>query len=62
VVVLLLTYEWLSFVLSRFPYTRPWGESLNSYLLNVVGYLFDGIIGAVPGLGRSRPRRCFRRR
>lgn len=29
-VVLLLTYEWLGFVLSRFPYTRPWGESLNN--------------------------------
>lgn len=51
VVVLLLSYEWLGFVLSRFPYTRPWGESLNHYLLNVAGYLFDGIVGAVPGLG-----------
>jgi small-conductance mechanosensitive channel len=51
VVVLLLTYEWLSFVLSRFPYTRPWGESLNNYLLTVVSYLFESIIGAVPGLG-----------
>ncbi|WP_431484586.1 mechanosensitive ion channel family protein [Pseudomonas solani] len=48
--ILLLTYEWLSFVLSRFPYTRPWGESLNSYLLEVAGYLLQGIIGAVPGL------------
>lgn len=25
-VVLLLIYEWLGFILSRFPYTRPWGE------------------------------------
>lgn len=49
--VLLLSYEWLGFVLSRFPYTRPWGESLNNYLLEVVGYLFEGIIGAIPGLG-----------
>ncbi|MCY1188752.1 hypothetical protein D9M73_299000 [compost metagenome] len=31
--VLLLSYEWLSFVLQRFPYTRPWGESLDQYLL-----------------------------
>ncbi|KAB0494283.1 mechanosensitive ion channel family protein [Pseudomonas vancouverensis] len=51
VVVLLLTYEWLGFVLSRFPYTRPWGESLNSYLLEVGEYLLQGIIGAIPGLG-----------
>ncbi|GAB6403188.1 mechanosensitive ion channel family protein [Pseudomonas sp. MHK4] len=50
-VVLLLTYEWLGFVLSRFPYTRPWGESLNNYLLEVAGYLFEGIVGAIPGLG-----------
>jgi hypothetical protein len=31
--VFLLTYEWLGFVLSRFPYTRPWGEHLNGFLL-----------------------------
>ncbi len=50
-VVLLLTYEWLGFVLSRFPYTRPWGESLNNYLLEVAEYLLQGIVGAIPGLG-----------
>ncbi|VVP67856.1 hypothetical protein PS918_00641 [Pseudomonas fluorescens] len=50
-VLLLLTYEWLGFVLSRFPYTRPWGESLNSYLFEVASYLFQAIIGAIPGLG-----------
>ncbi|MVV49896.1 mechanosensitive ion channel [Pseudomonas sp. PB120] len=50
-VVLLLTYEWLGFVLSRFPYTRPWGESLNNYLLDVARYLLEGIVGAIPGLG-----------
>lgn len=50
-IVLLLTYEWLGFVLSRFPYTRPWGESLNSYLLEVAGYLLQGIMGAIPGMG-----------
>lgn len=49
--ILLLTYEWLSFVLSRFPYTRPWGESLNSYLLDLARYLLDGILSAMPGLG-----------
>ena len=50
-IVLLLTYEWLGFVLSRFPYTRPWGESLNNYLLEVADYLLQGILGAIPGLG-----------
>ncbi|WP_397448754.1 mechanosensitive ion channel family protein [Pseudomonas sp. NA-150] len=47
----LVTYTWLSFVLSRFPYTRPWGESLNAYLLNAVGYLLESILDALPGLG-----------
>ena len=50
-VILLLTYEWLGFVLSRFPYTRPWGESLNNYLFELAGYLLQGIVGAIPGLG-----------
>lgn len=49
--MLLLANEWLSFVLSRFPYTRPWGESLNVYLLDLLRYLFDGAVSAVPGLG-----------
>ncbi len=50
-VMLLLGFEWLSFVLSCFPYTRPWGEKLNTYLLEVAVYLFDGIVSALPGLG-----------
>ncbi|PSS58688.1 mechanosensitive ion channel family protein [Pseudomonas sp. BBP2017] len=49
-VVLLLTYEWLTFVLQRFPYTRPWGESLDHYLLNLLRYVLDAIISAIPGL------------
>lgn len=48
--VLLLTYEWLSFVLQRFPYTRPWGESLNLYLLGLLRHVLTGIIDAIPGL------------
>ncbi|MGV8921715.1 MAG: mechanosensitive ion channel family protein [Pseudomonas sp.] len=47
----LISYTWLSFVLSRFPYTRPWGESLNTYLINAAGYLLESIINALPGLG-----------
>lgn len=50
-VVLLLSYEWLSFVLSSFPYTRPWGERLNDYLLSVADGLLEGIVNAVPGIG-----------
>lgn len=50
VLVLLLTYEWLSFVLQRFPYTRPWGESLNLYLLGLLRHVLTGIVDAIPGL------------
>jgi len=50
VFVLLCGYKWLSFVLSQFPYTRPWGESLNLYLLELANYLLDGIVGAIPGI------------
>jgi small-conductance mechanosensitive channel len=49
--VLLLTYEWLSSVLSFFPYTRAWGERLNEYLLSVIGVILHSIVGAIPGLG-----------
>lgn len=48
--VLLFSYQWLSFVLSQFPYTRPWGESLNIHLLQLARYLLNGILGALPGL------------
>ncbi|WP_447755735.1 mechanosensitive ion channel family protein [Pseudomonas nicosulfuronedens] len=48
--VLLLGYKWLSYVLSQFPYTRPWGESLDVHLLQLLDYLLSGIVGAIPGL------------
>ncbi len=49
--VFLFTYQWLSYVLSRFPYTRPWGEGLNAYLLDMLHYVFTGILDAIPGIG-----------
>lgn len=50
ILVLLASYEWMSFVLSRFPYTRPWGESLNTYLIELASYLLGNMVGAIPGL------------
>ncbi|WP_459731142.1 mechanosensitive ion channel family protein [Pseudomonas sp. MHK4] len=50
IAVSLLTYEWCGFVLLRFPYTRPWGERLDSYLLEVGDYFLQGIVGAIPRL------------
>ncbi|HET7220063.1 MAG TPA: mechanosensitive ion channel domain-containing protein [Vicinamibacterales bacterium] len=32
---LILTYGWVTILLRRFPYTRPWGESLRGALFNV---------------------------
>lgn len=48
--VLLLFYQWLGFVLSRFPYTRPWGERLNHHLIDLFLGFGGGILRAVPGL------------
>ncbi|NQD74993.1 mechanosensitive ion channel family protein [Pseudomonas sp. CM27] len=48
--VALLTYEWLTFVLQRFPYTRAWGESLNQYLVALLRHVLDGVIAAIPGM------------
>lgn len=48
--IALLAYEWLSFVLSRFPYTRAWGEELNLYLWSLASGIVTAIVGALPGL------------
>ena len=45
-----LSYFWLTFVLRRFPYTRPWGESLRDFLLTRLGAIGLGIIESIPGL------------
>jgi len=45
-----LAYIWLFFVLRRFPYTRPWGESLRSFLIDRLVWLAEGVAMAVPGL------------
>jgi small-conductance mechanosensitive channel len=45
-----VTYSWLTFVLRRFPYTRPWGESMREYFFNTVTTLALGSAQALPGL------------
>ena len=47
---LLLTYAWLTIVLRRFPYTRPWGESLRSVLFSAVGTAGRGLLNQAPNL------------
>jgi small-conductance mechanosensitive channel len=47
---LVVLYGILSFVLGRFPYTRPWGESLTGFLLTTLKDLALGAAYAMPGL------------
>ena len=49
-IVLLITNEWLGYVLSRFPYTRPWGEELNGFVIRAAGGMLAAIAHAIPGL------------
>ncbi len=48
--LLLLTLEWVSFVLRSFPFTRAWGESLNGYLLSLATPVLSAAIAAIPEL------------
>ena len=43
-------YLWLTFVLRSFPWTRPWGEVLGSFLARAAGTMIGGIAAAIPGL------------
>jgi small-conductance mechanosensitive channel len=47
---IVVVYTTLTFVLRRFPYTRPWGESMRGFLLTTVEDLALGVINAIPGL------------
>jgi len=47
---LFVAFTTLTFVLRRFPYTRPWGESMRGYLLSTFETLGLGVVNAIPGL------------
>ena len=42
--------KWLSFVLRCFPFTRAWGESLNTFLADLALQLLSVVVGALPEL------------
>jgi small-conductance mechanosensitive channel len=50
ILALVLGSAWLSFVLARFPFTRPWGEQLENRLLGLMVELLLAIVAALPGL------------
>lgn len=45
-----IIFNWAGYVLARFPYTRPWGEQLTQYLLDMGRNLIGTILKTVPGL------------
>jgi small-conductance mechanosensitive channel len=47
---ILMSYQWAGFVLRRFPYTRPLGESLRDNLLAGLGRFGESALAAIPGL------------
>jgi small-conductance mechanosensitive channel len=49
-IIAIATYEWLSYVLTQFPYTRPWGERLLGFFTNAGAELSRSAIGALPDL------------
>lgn len=47
---LFAAYLWLAYVLTRFAYTRPWGEVLGSYLQTTIGSLALSAVSSIPGI------------
>jgi small-conductance mechanosensitive channel len=43
-------YNWVSFTLSCFPFTRVWGDTLSSFLLDLLTQVGGAVLRAVPGL------------
>jgi small-conductance mechanosensitive channel len=49
-VVAALAYQWLVFVLTRFAYTRAWGEQLGDFLVGLLKRVGAGVAHALPDL------------
>jgi small-conductance mechanosensitive channel len=49
-IVLFLAYNWMTFVLRSFPFTRPWGESLRAFLTGRIEMLTLKFVTALPQL------------
>jgi small-conductance mechanosensitive channel len=47
---LFVAYSALTFILRRFPYTRPWGESMRSFMLEKISTLAIDMLHAIPAL------------
>ena len=47
---LMAVYVWLAYVLTRFPYTHPWGETLDKSLIAVASRVAIAVLHAMPDL------------
>ena len=45
----ILVYLWLTFIFGRFPFSRPWGEGLAEFMLDLLATFADGALQALPG-------------
>jgi small-conductance mechanosensitive channel len=52
-VILSAIYIWLAFALSRFSYTRPWGQTLGKGLAGALSEIGLGALHAIPGLFKA---------
>ena len=50
VLVAVLVEEWLRYVFSLFPYTKPWADHLTGYVGGVIRLVWSSMVDAVPGL------------
>jgi small-conductance mechanosensitive channel len=50
IVIFLIGYVWLTFVLRRFPYSRPWGDAIRGFLADRLEWMGNGLLRAAPGL------------
>ena len=48
--MLMAVYVWLAYALTRFPYTHPWGETLDSSLFAVASGFAVAVLHALPDL------------
>jgi len=49
-IVVFLLYEWVSICLAQFPYTRPWANGLNAFLVSTASKLGLATLNAMPSL------------
>jgi len=43
-------YLWLTIVLQQFPYTRPWGDQLGGFIVDVLRNMGLGVVRSIPNL------------